>query len=162
MSATPVATFPVAILMARKVIRRSGWSLPSWEALGVVAGEQFADDKRSKQLVHETDDVQHFMYRGFTLHLYRDAAETYWWNLTAERPSLFVICLKEAGEELVPNMVTADHELAQAAVEKDGAAFAVPIPAEIHNELEQVVMTYYRPEPARKRKQHRWSGEGEQ
>lgn len=162
MSATPVARFPVAILMARKVIRRSGWSLPSWEALGVLSGEQFADSKRSRELVHETEDLQQFMYRGFTLELYRDTAETYWWNLTAERPSLFVICLKEAGEELVPNMVTADHEIAQAAVEKDGAAFAVPIPPEIHTELEKVVMTYYRPESPRKRKQHRWKEEGGQ
>lgn len=159
MSATPLAVFPVAILMSRKLVRRSGWSLPSWEALGVFHGPQFTDTVRSRTLVHEAEDLQHFMYRGFQVELFRDAAETYWWNLTAERPSVFVVCLKEEGEELVPIMVTADHEVAQAAVEKDGAAFALPIPPEIHAELEKVVVTHYRPEPPRKRKQHQWRQE---
>lgn len=161
MTATPFASFPVAVMMSRKMIRRSGWSLPSWEALGVLSGEQFAEQPRSRALVHEDGDLQHFLFKGFKLDLYRDAAETYWWNLTAERPSLFVICLKEEGEELTPNMVTADHEVAQAAVEKDGAAFAVPIPAEIHDAIEQLVMTHYKPEPQRKRKQHDWKEEGQ-
>lgn len=159
MSATPVATFPVGILMARKVVRRSGWSLPSWDVLGVFCGERFAAPSRTRELVHEADDLQHFLYRGFRIALYRDAAETYWWNLTGERPSLFVLCLKEDGEELVPNVVTADHEAAQAAVESNGAAFSVPIPPEIHAELEKVVMEHYRPEPPRKRKQHKWHKE---
>lgn len=162
MSATPVATFPVAILMARKMIQRGRWSAPHWEALGVVSGQQFKDAQRSRELVHEAEGLQHFLYRGFTLQLYRDTAETYWWNLTAAQPSLFVICLKDSDDELVPNQVTADHEAAQAAVEKDGAAFAVPIPADIHEELERVVVTYYKPEPHRKRKQHQWSKEDEQ
>jgi hypothetical protein len=156
MSATPVASFPVAVMMARKMIRRSGWALPCWDALGVLSGEQFADPKRSRTLVHEADDVQHFLFRGFRLDLFRDEAETYWWNLTGERPSLFVICRKEAGEELVPSMVTASHEVAQAAVEVNGAAYAVPIPPEIHDEIERVILAHYQPEPPRKRKQHRW------
>jgi hypothetical protein len=161
MSATPVATFPVAIMMSRKLIRRSGWSLPCWEATGVVSGEQFADRRRSRTLVHEADDVQHFLFRGFELPLFRDAAETYWYNLTGERPSLFVICQKEDGDELVPNMVTPDHGVAQAAVEHDGAAFAVPIPPDIHAEIERVVLEHYRPEPPRKRKRHDWGKEDE-
>lgn len=146
-------------MMSRKLIRRSGWSLPSWEALGVVAGEQFADAQRSRVLVHEADGVQHYQFRGFELQLFRDAAETYWYNLTGERPSLFVICQKEAGEELVPSMVTPDHSVAQAAVESNGAAFAVAIPPEIHAAIERVVLEYYRPEPPRKRKQHDWHKE---
>lgn len=159
MSVKPVATFPVAVLMSRKLISRGGWSLPSWEAIGVVSGEQFAGAERSRELVHEVDGVQQFLYRGFELQLYRDAAETYWYNLTGERPSLFVLCLKADGEELEPNSVTADHGVAQAAVEHDGAAFAVAIPPAIHTELERVVMEYYRPEPPRKRKQHDWHKE---
>jgi hypothetical protein len=160
MSATPVARFPVAVMMSRKLIQRSGWSLPCWEAIGVLTGDQFKDLQRSRTLVHEADGVQHFLFRGFELKLYRDAAETYWWNLTAERPSLFVLCLKEgSSEELVPNVITADHEEAQAAVETDGAAFAVPIPEEIHETLEQVVMDHYKPEAPRRRKQHRWDKE---
>jgi hypothetical protein len=158
MSATPVARFPIAIMMSRKLIQRSGWSLPCWEALGVVSGAQFADEKRGRELVHEADGEQNFLYRGFELRLFRDAAETYWYNLTGERPSLFVICLKE-GEELVPSFVTPDHGAAQAAVESDGAAFAVAIPPDIHTEIERVVMQYYRPEPPRKRKQHDWRKE---
>jgi hypothetical protein len=162
MSVTPAASFPIGILMVRKLIRRAGWSMPSWEATGVVSGEQFADPQRSRGLVFEAPDVQHFLYRGFRLEFFRDAAETYWYNLTGERPSLFVICRKEEGDELVPTLVTADHEVAQAAVEKDGAAFAVAIPPEIHAELERVVLENYKPEPPRKRKQHKWIKEEDQ
>jgi hypothetical protein len=162
MSATPLASFPVAVLMARKMIRRSAWALPSWEALGVFCGEQFKDAQPDISVVHEEGDLQHIMYRGLTVELYRDAAETYWWNLTAERPSLFVICDREAGEELVPRMVTADHEAAQAAVEREAVAYAVPIPPEIHAAIETVVLEHYRPEAPRKRKQHQWRKEDEQ
>jgi hypothetical protein len=159
MSSKPVATFPVAVMMSRKLVSRSGWSLPCWEAVGVVSGEELAGQPRSRELVHEADGVQDFLFRGFELQLFRDAVETYWFNLTADRPSLFVLCLKDADEELVPNMVTPDSEAAQAAVETAGAAFAVPIPPDIHTEIEQVVMKYYRPEPPRKRKQHDWRKE---
>jgi hypothetical protein len=162
MSATPVASFPVAVIMARKLISRGGWSLPSWDAVGVVSGEQFANQPRTRELIHEADGVQHFMFRGFVLQLYRDVAETYWYNLTAERPCLFVICQKDEGEELVPLMVTPDSEAAQAAVETHGAAFAVAIPPDIHTEIERVVVKYYRPEPPRKRKQHDWRKEEDQ
>jgi hypothetical protein len=159
MSATPLATFPVAVMMTRKVIRRTGWSLPSWEAIGVVSGEQFAGQPRSRELVHESDDVQQFLFRGLQVQLFRDVAETYWYNLTAERPSLFVICLKDDDEELAPSMVTPDSEAAQAAVETGGAAFAVAIPPDIHAAIERVVLEHYRPEPPRKRKQHDWRKE---
>jgi len=146
-------------MMSRKMIRHSRWALPSWEAIGVLSGSEFANAQRSQALAHEADGVQHFLFRGYTLELYRDAAETYWWNLTGERPSLFVICDREEGEELVPSAVTADHEVAQGAVERDGEAFAVPIPPEIHREIERVVLEHYRPEPPRKRKQHKLQSE---
>jgi hypothetical protein len=154
MSAKPLATFPVAVMMSRKLIRRAGWSLPSWDAIGVVSGEQFAGQPRSRELVHEADDVQHFLFRGLEIQLFRDVAEAYWYNLTAERPSLFVICLKDDDEELAPHMVSPDSEAAQAAVETGGAAFAVAIPPDIYTEIERVVLEHYRPEPPRKRKQH--------
>lgn len=162
MSATPVATFPVSVMMRRKMISRSGWSMPSWDALSVLPGGSSASGERGCTLVHEVGGEQHFLYCGFEVSLYRDAAETYWWNLTAEQPSLFVICLKDEAEELLPNMVTADHEVAQAAVEKNGAAFAVPIPPEIHDAIERVVLEHYRPEAPRKRKQHKWDKEQDQ
>lgn len=150
---TPVSSFPVAVMMSRKLIRRGSWELPCWEAVGVLSGGEFADARRSRALVHDADGVQQFLCRGYKLDLFRDEAETYWWNLTGERPSLFVICEREQGEELAPSTVTADHEVAQGAVERDCVAFAVPIPPEIHHEIERVVIEYYRPEPPRKRKQ---------
>ena len=162
MSATPVARFPVAVMMTRKVISGSGWSRPSWQAVGVLSGSQFADGGRSRTLVRDVDGVQHFLFRGYFVDLFRDAVETYWWNLTGTRPSLFVICDREEGDELAPSMVTPDHEAAQAAAERDAEAFAVAIPPEIHAELERVVMEHYRPEPPRKRKQHKLLKEEDQ
>jgi hypothetical protein len=160
MPATPAATFPLAITMTRKQISRGAWSLPHWEGTGVVAGEQFAGSGRTRTLVHEADGVQQFLFKGYVLNLYPDAAANYWFNLMAESPSLFILCQKTEGEELVPSSVSADFADAEAAVEKDGAAFAVPIPPEIYVQLERFVLDHYKPQPKRKRKRDSWK-EGE-
>lgn len=133
--------------------------MPSWEVTGVVPGGQFATTSRERSLVHSDGDESQYLWKGFSVELFRDAAETYWFNLTGGRPSLFVICECREEGELVPTTVTADHSHSQGAIEADGASFAVPIPPEIHRQLEEFVMAHYRPEPPRKRKRRDWRKE---
>ena len=151
---------PLAVVLARKEISRSGWTLASWDGVAVLAGERFRAGQARRELLQSIDGVEHYLWDGLKLELFRDAAETYWFNLTGGQPSLFIICSEEDGGELSPVSVTADHDQSTSAVEADYKVFAVPIPAEVLAEIEEFVMTHFKPEPQRKRRRRNWSDEG--
>ncbi|MGD9388333.1 MAG: DUF3305 domain-containing protein [Gammaproteobacteria bacterium] len=155
----PLESFPVGVVMARKVIQRSGWSLVNWEAVSVLVGERFAARSARRLPMRESDGITQYLWDGFELGLFRDAAEIYWFNLTGVRPSLYVICSEDENGELEPIDVTADHADATSAVEADYKSFAVPIPPEILGRLEEFVMTHFKPKPGRKRKREDWTGD---
>jgi hypothetical protein len=159
MGLKPLVSIPVGVVLARKVIQRSGWSLVNWEAVSVLVGERFAAGESQRVPLRESDGEVQYLWDGLRVSFYRDAAETYWFNLTGTRPALFIICSEEDGGELVPVDVTADHSESTSAVESDYKAFAVPIPPEIIGQLEEFVMTHFKPPERRKRKREDWSGE---
>jgi len=166
----PLVSIPVAAVLARRQISRSGWSLVHWEGVAVLAGERFAAGTSRGVPLRDGGQGQdgqggqdgRYLWDGLRLELHRDAAETYWFNLTGARPSLFIICSEEPGDALLPVAVTADHDESVSATEADYKVFAVPIPAEVLARIEEFVMTYFKPEPKRKRKRENWSGEGQQ
>lgn len=155
----PLVSIPVAVVLSRKEISRSGWSLANWEGVAVLAGERFAAGTVRRERLNEDEKGVQYLWDGLRLELFRDAAETYWFNLTGTRPSLFIICQEHDGGELVPVSVTADHADSTSAVEADCKVFAVPIPDEVLAQLEEFVMTHFKPEPPRKRRRQEWSEE---
>ena len=157
----PQLSIPVGAVLARKVVQRSGWSLVNWEGVAVLVGERFAAGESRRVPMRENEGATQYLWDGLCLELYRDAAETYWFNLTGTRPSLFIICSEEEGE-LRPTSVTADHDESTSAVEADYKVFAVPIPAEIIGQLEEFVMTHFKPKERKKRRREDWSGEERQ
>ncbi|HSN70669.1 MAG TPA: DUF3305 domain-containing protein, partial [Steroidobacteraceae bacterium] len=88
----PKVTMPVAAIMARRWVERGRLRIPSWRAIGVVGGDRIATATARGDLVQTVDDEQHFLWAGFTIELFRDAAQTYWENLTGESPSVFILC----------------------------------------------------------------------
>ncbi|NHA15952.1 DUF3305 domain-containing protein [Thioalkalivibrio sp. XN279] len=157
----PQLSIPVGAVLARKVIQRAGWSLANWEGVAVLAGERFAAGESRCVPLREIEGATQYLWDGLRLDLYRDAAETYWFNLTGTRPSLFIICSEEDGE-LQPVAVTADHDESTSAVEADYKVFAVPVPAEIIGQLEEFVMTHFKPKERKKRRREDWGGEERQ
>lgn len=158
----PLVSIPVAAVLARKEISRARWSLVNWEPVAVLAGERFAAGSSRRELLHEGDGAARYLWDGLRLELYRDAAETYWFNLTGASPALFIICSEDGSHELTPVAVTADHAESTSAVEADCKVFAVPIPPEILGQIEEFVMTHFKPDPPRKRRRKDWSGEEQQ
>ena len=142
--------------MERAQIRRGAWSVPSWQAVSVVAGEPAAVKGAGRSTIHEADDKAQYMWSGFELALHRDLAEEYWYNLTGDNPSLFVICHESPDGELSPFQVTADHDSATTCLESDDQVFAVPIPPELYLELEKFVVTHFVPQERKKRKRKNW------
>ena len=147
----------VAVIMQRRQVKRGPWSVPSWSAVSVVAGEHIAGKGASRTPIHEGEEEAKFLWTGLPLELHRDEAEAYWYNLTSEKPSLFVICHESPDGELTPFRVTADRDMAAVSLESDDQVFAVPVPPEIYQGIEQFVVAHYVPKERKKRKRKNWS-----
>lgn len=150
--------FPVSVIVERREITRGRWSFPTWEVTGVVAGERPGAGS-AKIPIHSDDQCQRYLWSGLTLEFFRDETESYWHNLQGSQPSLFVICREENeddDESLEPYIVTADPHEADAHLETEGTVFAVPIPPDLYQWLEQYVVSYYRPSEQKTRKRKRW------
>ena len=149
----------VAVIMQRSQVQQGQWSVPSWRAVSVVAGDHLVGKGAGQTPIHEDDRHAQFLWSGFTLELYQDLAEDYWYNLTSESPSLFVICHESPDGDLTPFRVTADQDSASGCLESDDQVFAVPIPPEIYQYLEQFIVAHYVPRERKKRKRENWSPE---
>jgi hypothetical protein len=146
----------VAVIMERTQITRGLWSVPSWRAVSILAGERVAG-KRGRSAIYERDEEAQYLWSGLSLAFYRDLAEEYWYNLTGDNPSLFVVCHESPDGELTPFEVTANHDVATTCLESDDQVFAVPIPPEIYAHLEKFVVDHFVPKERKKRKRKNWS-----
>ncbi len=156
MSAGPRLSLPVAVIMGRRTVSGRGWTVPSWRVVGVVSGADLPGREAQGMAVHSGDDEQHLLWGGLRLELYRDAAESYWVNLTGTQPSLFVMCT-ETDSGLVPKQVTADQNEACSGVEGDDRVFAASIPPEVYRHIEAFVIEHHVPKEKHKRKRVDWS-----
>ncbi|MGI9263336.1 MAG: DUF3305 domain-containing protein [Gammaproteobacteria bacterium] len=152
-----VLDIPVTVIMERKQVSRGRWSVPSWQAAGVVAGGSLASSEASGTPLRSNEDGERFLWGGVPLELHSDWAENYRYNLIGEKPRLFVICSEKLDGELCPVLVTANHDEACSHLEGDDQVFATPIPPEIYKQLERFVVEYCAPQRRRKRKRKNWS-----
>lgn len=151
--------FPVSVIMEREQIQHRSWTVPRWRLVGVVAGQHIEDQHPGATVVHDDHGREQLLWTGFRVRLYRDSAESYWYNLVGRTPSLFLICRQDPEGDLIPFMVTANYDEAGAHLEADDEVFSAPIPPEVHDWLERYVMAHYRPEPPKKRKRKDWKEE---
>ena len=154
---------PVTVMVECRQARVGQWVEDQWQAIGVVAGEDVNTIESSTTLVHEDDTCRRYLWTGLTLTLYRDACESYWYNLMSGKPYLFVICYvdedEEGEESLVPALVTADQQEATGHMETDDRVYSVPMPEQVHEWLERFVVTHYIPAQKKKRKRQEWAKE---
>jgi len=143
--------------MERAQIKRGPWSVPSWRAVSVVAGEHVVGKGNGCTPIFESEDEAQYLWSGLSLALHRDLAEEYWYNLTGDNPSLYVICHETPDGEVTPFQVTADHDSATVCRESDDQVFAEPIPPEIYQQLEKFIVAHFVPQERKKRKRKNWS-----
>jgi hypothetical protein len=161
MTAGPRVSLPVAVVMARKTVTGKGWQIPSWRVVGVVAGADLAVHKARGTCIRQDESEEHFLWGGLNVELYRDAAASYWANLTGSQPSLFVLCSEDDQGRLVPKSVTADQDEASSGVEVNDRVFSAPIPPEVYHHIEAFVVAHHVPEEKRRRKRSDWSAHEE-
>jgi len=154
----PLEQWPVRVLMRRAEVERKGWTFPRWEVLAVLPDAE-PPDALQRRGVHESMDGVDYEWTGLEVRLYRDAAESYWYNLVGREPSLFVICRPGEDIDLEPFAVTANYDEAGAHMETDDAVFSAPLAGDLGPRLEEFVMAHYRPEPPRRRRRRNWVAE---
>lgn len=147
---------PVAVVLERWIDPAKRWGYPTWRVHGVLTGEGLTG--LSGDSVVEVDEhTCRFIFTGYTMDLYRDGSEGYWYNLLSDQPYLFVVCEGEYGaREIRPMLVTANQDEANGHMESDDMVLSLPMPAEITDLLEHYVTSHYRPEIKRKRKRRDW------
>jgi hypothetical protein len=161
MVAGPRVSIPVAVILGRRTVARGGWNVPSWHAVGVVAGENLPGRDTRAVPVLKSDDEEQFLWGGLNVELYRDATEAYWSNLVGRQPALFILCSQKEDGMLEPRSVTADMHEAGSSMEGDDQVLSAAIPAEVYHQLERFVVEHHRPEVKRKRKRTDWTGSKE-
>ena len=155
--------YPVSILMERREKTRGRWSFTEWKVTGILPATEFSGKSPAKTLVHKDDESQQYLWRNFVIELIKDGAESYWNNLMASTPALFVVCRDdEDSGELTPFLITANYDEIIGYQEVDDQVFALSIPPEIYRWLERFIVNHYIPPQRRKRQRIQWADGNEQ
>ena len=153
----------VAVIMERRQ-SSNPWVDEVWRATGVTGDPQTGatDDTATRtraRVIQEQAGTQQILYSGFTITLHVDECESYYHNLVSPEPGCYVITRTSDDEKPVPSKVTLSFDEANAYVECEGEAFAVPLPAELYRWTEEFVLQHYMPEKRVKRKRRDWRKE---
>jgi len=149
----PGSVFPVAVLTRLKAPGERRWDMGGWQVTGVVAGAHVAANQTDAPLPLK-DDLK--LWPGLQLHVHIDEAESYYFNLASERPRVFVVSREDEDDGFVPFLATLSFDEAAAYEEGEDRVWAVDMPAEVHQWLEQFVLSHFVPEKRRKRKREDW------
>ena len=154
----------VAVIMERHQ-SSSRWVDEVWRAAGVIgdARSSMADGSvqstSAGRVINEQPGVHQLLYPGFTITLYVDECESYYHNLMSPQPGCYVITRSNSDDVPIPKKVTLSFDEANAYLECEGEAFAVPLPAELYRWTEEFVLQHYMPEKRVKRKRRDWRKE---
>ncbi|MGD8976690.1 MAG: hypothetical protein PVG91_03735, partial [Gammaproteobacteria bacterium] len=62
MPATPQLSLPVAVILGKKTVSRGAWSVPSWRAVAVLAGENLASAGAQGSLIKDVEGEQQLLW----------------------------------------------------------------------------------------------------
>lgn len=153
-AATSARPFPVSVIVAQEPVVNSPWVQERWSVLGVVAGEQVAQAHREQKLIRSSPEGKQYLWTGFTLHLFRSTADSYYVNLTGRTPSVYVVGQRDETGALTPVLATVEYLEATGYAEADYEVFAVPMPPEIYRWVEAFVLEHYTPEEKKAKRKH--------
>ncbi len=152
--------FSLSVIVAREEVKTSRWISDRWEVRGTVAGETLTQSHPERTMIRADENGEQYLWTGLRLELFKDDAESYYFNLMGEKPSVFVICRMDEDEEVeepMPFLTTLSYTEATSYMEVDDSVYSVPIPPEIYVWVERYVVENYVPEKKKKRKREDWS-----
>jgi len=153
--AVPVSpqAFPMSVIVDFRPDRDQRWGTGYWKVVGVVAGGHVTGAEQAMRGVPiraEENDRQ-TLWTGLAVELHKDDVESYYHNLMAEHPSVFVVARDEGAALLEPYLVTVSYGEASSYMETGECVFSVPMLPEIYRWVEQFVLEHYVPKKKRRR-----------
>lgn len=145
----------VAVIMERSRLA-SRWADHRWEAIGVVPDRP--DPDPAGRCIVADESREQWLYAGRWVRLYRDEAENYLLNVTAEEPRVFVMW-RLAEALAVPEILTVSYGEAARMMDAGEQVDGVPMPPDIHAWVSAFARAHYRP-PERKPKRYASSKSG--
>jgi hypothetical protein len=150
-------SFPVSVLLDYVPTPDNRWQAGRWAVTGVVvAGPPGERNRVQSAPLHPGSDDLQVLWSGFSVDLFKDDAESYYYNIVSETPRIFVICSTEGDASLKPLMVTLSYDEASSYMESDEAVESVAMPVELYRFVEQFVLEHFLPEKKKKRKRDNW------
>ena len=150
----------VSVLMSRQAVSGHRWLRERWEVLAVVPGTGLGSG--APRALRQSADRTDLLWSGLGLRLYRDEAESYYYNLLSREPKIYVLLRPDPAGQPIPCKVTACFGEAHAYLETDDDVRAVAMSPELVRWLERFVLWHYLPEPRRKRRRDDWRELGSQ
>lgn len=151
----------VSVTLERSVRRMGRWEYPSWHIVQVrdlgASGVDAAFNEPPAAPARTT-------WPRLPITLHKDAIEGYWYNLSGNVPSVFVVCREidhdeDDGPRLAPARVTLNHDEAAAHLETDDTVLSIGMPQSLREWLTEFVEQHYKPETRKKRKRAEWGEE---
>ena len=152
-------SFAVTVLVEFRELQNNRWEQGRWHVAGLVAGGGDVRDADRARELHTAAKGRKLLYTGLRVCLYKDDAESYYFNLVSDSPRVFVICSQEAGSPLRPIIATLSYGEATSYMETDDTVESVAMPPELYRWAERFVLEHYVPEKRRKRKRENWKEE---
>ena len=149
-------SFSVSVLVEFRELQDNRWEQGSWHVAGLVAGGQPDDAAVQDRELHAARKGRSFLHGGLRMQLYKDDAESYYFNLISDTPRVFVICTQEDSGPLQPFIATLSYGEATSYMEGDEIVESVAMPPELYRWAERFVLEHYVPEKRKKRKRENW------
>ena len=152
--------FEVSVLMRCRPVHHHRWISEVWEAEGVVWGQHLQASSATAE--GDRADARRRVFDGLRLRLHKDEAESYYHNLMAPVPKLYVLTrVDEGGSVPEPFHVTASFDEGHAYLEGEDDVHTVAMPTGLVARIEHFVLAHYVPRLKRKRKRRDWHQESE-
>jgi hypothetical protein len=138
----------VAVVM-QKTLLDNRWQSEQWAAVDVLPDEDATGAEPRRIAAEGRHEL--WLHPGLGIELFRDEAEGYFLNISAEQAFAFVVWREdEAGGQPVPVSVTLSYNEAARMMDAQEHVDGVPLPAHLHDWLAGYVMQHYKPEPKKR------------
>lgn len=154
-------SFSIAVMMEFQKACANRWVNGHWNVTGVVAGDKVGGEGIHGRQLHAATQGQQYLWTGLSVELHKDDAESYYFNLVSDHPSVFIICTQEEGAPPQPSIATLSYDEAASYMETDELVESVAMPPELYRWAEQFVLQHYVPEKRKKRKRDNWKEAGD-
>ena len=151
-------SFPVSVVMEHSRVENNIWISDKWDVEAIIAGGENTGAAPKRNISRIGEDEEKYIWSNYQINLYKDEAESYYFNIISETPFVFVFCRDEENDgQLRPFNVSVNYDEAASYMELDDQVFQVPMPPEIYRWLEAYVVNNYVPLKKKKRKRVNWN-----